>query len=103
MAGPSDEGNPPTSIAYHMPIPLESSAAMDYRSVGWSSDIGCSMLTLSGRASFSYIEVKYLILFTLKLSVGLFFCVRVLNFKVTNKFVTLKLSTLTHGNELRNN
>ena len=45
--------------------------------------------------SFFNLEVKYLIFVTLKLSVGLFFFFFIL--------VTLKLSTLAHGNELRNN
>ena len=46
--------------------------------------------------SFFYLEVKYLIFVYFEdKSVGLFFSFL--------KFVTLKLSTLTHGNELRNN
>ena len=65
-----------------------------------------------------YLEVIYLSFFTLKLSnwflfalklsvrLLFFFLKRVLNFKANFfflKFFTLKLSTLLHGNELRNN
>ena len=52
-----------------------------------------------------YIEVIYLSFFTLKLSTWFLFTLKlsVRLFYFFLKFFTLKLSTLAHGNELRNN